>query len=73
MPFHGKSRITAIVLACFLGGIGGHKFYLGQPAQGVLYAIFVWTFIPAFIALFEMIGYLMMTDEAFAQKYNRPT
>lgn len=72
MTLGGKSRITAIALALFLGGIGGHKFYLRQPVQGILYAVFVWTYVPVLIAIFEMISYLMMTDETFAEKYDRP-
>ena len=32
----GKSRTTAALFAFFLGGFGGHKFYLGQIGQGIL-------------------------------------
>jgi TM2 domain-containing membrane protein YozV len=65
----GKSRVTAAVLAFFLGGFGIHKFYLGKTAQGVLYLLFCWTFIPAIIAFIEFIIYLTMSDEAFEEKY----
>ena len=64
-----KSRVAAIILALFLGGLGVHKFYLGRVAAGVLYLIFFWTFIPAIIAFIEMIIYITMSDEAFAEKY----
>ena len=64
-----KSRVAAILLALFLGGFGVHKFYLGRVGAGVLYLIFCWTFIPSIIAFIEMIIYITMTDEAFAQKY----
>lgn len=64
-----KSRVVAIILALFLGGLGAHKFYLGRVAAGVLYLIFFWTFIPAIIAFIEMIIYITMSDEAFAAKY----
>jgi TM2 domain-containing membrane protein YozV len=63
-----KSRVTAGVLALFLGGIGVHKFYLGKVGQGFLYLIFVWTFIPAIVALIEGIIYLVQDDVTFAQK-----
>jgi TM2 domain-containing membrane protein YozV len=56
-----KNPTTAMLLALFLGGIGAHKFYLGQPGLGVLYLIFSWTFIPAivsFIELFTITGYV---------------
>ncbi|MFM5884577.1 MAG: NINE protein [Novosphingobium sp.] len=64
-----KSRVAAIILALFLGGFGVHKFYLGRIAAGVLYLLFFWTFIPAIIAFVEMIVYITMSDEAFAEKY----
>lgn len=64
-----KSRIAAALLAFFLGGFGVHKFYLGRIGQGILYLIFCWTFIPAFIAFIEFIIYLCTSDEAFAAKY----
>lgn len=68
-PTPEKSRITAALLALFLGGIGIHKFYLGKGVQGLIYLLFCWTFIPMLIALFEGIGYLMQSDAGFAAKY----
>ncbi len=52
-----------------LGGLGIHKFYLGQVAAGIVYLVFFWTFIPALISLVEGILFLTMSDESFAQKY----
>lgn len=68
----GQNRITTALLAFFLGGLGAHKFYLGKPALGLVYLIFCWTFIPAIVALIEAIGYLSMSDEAFAEKHGIP-
>lgn len=65
----GQSRMTAVLLAFFLGGLGAHKFYLGKPALGLIYLIFCWTFIPAVVALIEGISYLSMSDEDFAEKH----
>jgi len=65
----GRSRIAAALFALFLGGIGIHKFYLGQVGQGILYMLFFWTFIPAFIALIEAIILLTQSDEAFAARF----
>ncbi len=65
-----KNRSVAILLALFLGGLGGHKFYLGQNVAGVLYLLFSWTFIPSIIAFFEFLGLLMMSDQAFDACYN---
>lgn len=65
----GKSRTAAALFALLLGGIGVHKFYLGQPGQGILYLIFCWTFIPAIIAFIEGIILLTKSDAAFAAQY----
>lgn len=65
-----KSKTTAALLAFFLGGLGGHKFYLGKPVQGLLYLIFCWTFIPALIAFIEAIMLLMMNEMEFHARYN---
>ena len=64
-----KSRVSAILLALILGGFGAHKFYLGRVGAGILYLLFFWTFIPAFVAFIEMIVYISMSDEDFAAKY----
>jgi len=66
----GLSRTTAILLAFFLGGVGGHKFYLGQVGLGILYLFFFWTFIPAFVAFIELIVLLTQSDEKFDRQYN---
>lgn len=49
-----KSRGTALLLTLFLGGVGAHRFYLGQVGWGILYAVFFWTLIPALVALVEL-------------------
>lgn len=63
-----KSRPMAIILALFVGGLGIHKLYLGQ-GKWWLYLIFCWTFIPVLVALYDLITYAMMSDEAFHEKY----
>lgn len=65
-----KDKNTAGILALLLGGFGLHKFYLNRPAQGLIYFIFCWTFIPALISCFEGITYLFNSQETFDQKYN---
>jgi TM2 domain-containing membrane protein YozV len=64
-----KNRATAIILAIFLGGIGAHKFYLGQPGWGLLYLLFCWTFIPMLIAVVEAIIYICTDDQSFHRTY----
>jgi len=64
-----RNKTTAGVFALVLGGLGIHKFYLGQTAAGIVYLVFCWTLIPAFIAFIEGILFLTMSDESFAEKY----
>lgn len=45
------NKTVYVLLALFLGGLGAHQFYAGHTAKGVMYALFCWTFIPAFLAL----------------------
>ena len=64
-----KNKITAGLLAIFLGGLGIHKFYLGKYGQGIIYLLLCWTYIPAIIALIEGLVYLTYSDSAFQAKY----
>lgn len=64
-----KSRLVAALLAFFLGGIGIHKFYLGQTAMGVVYLLFSWTLIPMFVSWIEGVVYLLSSERAFGMKY----
>ncbi len=69
LPEGQKSKLVAALLAFFLGGIGMHKFYLGEVGLGIVYLLFCWTFIPGLIALIEGIVYLASSDDAFARRY----
>lgn len=54
-PKNVVSKTTYLLLAFFLGGLGGHKFYAGKTGLGILYLVFCWTYIPAIIAFIEFI------------------
>ncbi len=69
MNLPAKSKIAAAVLAFLLGGIGVHKFYLGQAGMGILYLLFSWTGIPSIAAFIDAIILLCSTDENFQRKY----
>jgi len=67
---HNRTKGSAALLAFFLGGLGAHKFYLGQPVLGLLYLFFCWTFIPVFVAFLEVFVYLSHSEADFDRKYN---
>ena len=64
-----KNKLVAAILALLLGGLGIHKFYLGQSGRGVMYILFFWTYIPAILGFIEGITILCASDENFQIKY----
>lgn len=64
-----KNKTTAALLALFLGGLGMHKFYLGKWVWGIVYLLFCWTFIPAFLGFIEAIFLFVESEEKFQSKY----
>ena len=64
-----KSKIAAGILAMLLGGIGIHKFYLGQIGWGIVYLLFCWTGLPAIWAFIDGIIILCSKTENFELKY----
>lgn len=64
----GKSPVIAGILALLLGGLGIHRFYLGQIWLGILYLVFCWTYVPTIIGVVEGIYWLVKQDE-FLKKY----
>lgn len=63
-----KTKLTAALLALFLGGIGIHKFYMGSWGWGLAYVATFWTWIPALLALAEAIRYFTLSDKDFQVK-----
>lgn len=59
------------MLALFLGGIGAHKFYLGRIGQGLLYAVFFWTWIPLILSIIDLIRYAFTSESKWDRKYNQ--
>jgi TM2 domain-containing membrane protein YozV len=64
-----KSKLAAALLAFFLGGMGVHRFYLGQWGWGLLMFGTFWTFIPSLVALVDFIRYLVMSEDEFQRRY----
>ena len=63
-------KVTYVLLAFFLGGLGIHNFYAGRTGLGVLYLIFCWTFIPAIAAFVQAIIALCKTGDC--RRVHRP-
>ena len=66
---NGKSKLAAALFALFLGGLGIHKFYLGQIGWGIGYLLLCWTGIPFIVGIIEGILLLVMSDEEFVKRY----
>ena len=67
-----KNKNEAGILAIVLGGFGMHKFYLGKYGQGLIYAAFCWSFIPALIGIAEGIHFLTESQEQFEEEFSKP-
>lgn len=65
-----KSRSVAMLLAFFFGGFGIHRFYVGQVGWGLVFLLFCWTFVPAFIAIADLIRWIAISKEEFAERYS---
>ena len=69
----GRSRITAALLALFLGVAGAHKFYLGSIKMGIIYILISLTAIGFAITLalsiYDAIILFTMSDEEFARNF----
>jgi len=57
-----KNRTTALLITLFFGGLGGHRYYMGQVGMGILYTVFCWTFIPAIVAFIELFFIMKRVD-----------
>ncbi|MBF0162119.1 MAG: TM2 domain-containing protein [Magnetococcales bacterium] len=68
-----KGQTVATVLCLFLGGMGGHRFYLGPTWVGVVYLLLCWTGIPSLVAMVETFIIAFTSQENWARKYNNGT
>ena len=73
-PRPAKEKMTAGLLAIFLGGFGVHKFYLGGPRQktaGIIQLVLsiVTCGLAGIIPLIEGIIYLTKDDQQFQVEY----
>ncbi|MBV6652397.1 MAG: TM2 domain-containing protein, partial [Mameliella sp.] len=66
-----KEKNVAGILALFLGGLGIHRFYLGQTGLGIFYMLFFWFPVMWIVGLIDAIAFFSMDNQKFDQKYNR--
>ncbi len=64
----GRDKVTAALLAFFLGGLGIHRFYLGQW-WGIFYFLLWPTGIPSLISLIEFFVFIFTSQETWDRKY----
>lgn len=64
-----NKKMVAGILAILLGGLGVHKFYLGNTTAGIIQIVLSCFFIGGIIGLIEGIIYLTKSDEDFEQIY----
>lgn len=70
VQFYRKEKAIAGVLAFFLGGLGVHRFYLGQW-WGIFYLIFWGTLIPSIISFIEAFVFWLTPNERWDRKYGQ--
>lgn len=64
-----KNKTTAGILAILLGGLGIHKFYLGNTKGGIIYIILeLCCLIGSILGVIDGIIYLMDTEEKFQER-----
>lgn len=67
-----KSRLTAFLLAFFLGGFGTHRFYVGKVKSGLVMLILTITIIGAIITvIWATIDWIMILVGGFLDKDNK--
>lgn len=65
-----EKKMVAGILAILIGGLGIHKFYLGNTKEGIIQIVlFICCGIGGLIGLIEGIIYLTKSDEEFVETY----
>ncbi len=68
---NNKSRITAALLAFFLGTFGAQYFYMNNYVRGIVRLIFSFTGVSGILGVAEGIKWFFESDEEFAQHWTK--
>ena len=75
VPVTDRNKYIAALIAFVFGPLGIHRFYLGRKGSGLAMLILSCTLVGLIVtypwAFVDMIRYLMMGDEEFAERYPR--
>ena len=66
-----KNQKLAIWFGFIFGGLGVHKFYLGQHVKGSLYLVFSWTLVPVVVGWIDSVRTMKMSSFNFEQRYSK--
>ena len=61
---NAKSKMVALLLCIFLGGLGIHRFYVGKIGTGIIWLLTGGCFGIGYIVYFVMIASGKFTDKA---------
>lgn len=61
-----KSRLVALLLCIFLGGLGIHRFYVGKVGTGIIWILTLGVF-----GIGSLVDFIMILCGSFKDKYGK--
>lgn len=61
-----KSRLVALLLCIFLGGLGIHRFYVGKVGTGIIWILTLGVF-----GIGTLVDFIMILCGSFKDKYGK--